>query len=229
MRDENAGIVVMDKVNHTLGVGESLGVELKAAPLVLFPVEPVLHHHVDRNLTLAELSEGCLHLILSEIFLAALPESECPLRHHLGTTGEEAIALDYVIITVAGDEVVVHLLVHLSPDRHPTLLCLSLRCGSTQSAVCHATVRLPFNSQWSALAFLEIHLKLICIGVPSRAPALGHYQSAAHIHLHISRVIKDEAILGCCGSLYFALIYDVRLAKVDVLRQKSHHARVLVV
>ena len=186
MRDEDAGIVVVNVVNHALGIGESLGVELKAAPLVLFPVEPVLNHHIHGYLTLAELAKHAFELSLGVVFLAALPESECPLRHHLGTTGEEAIALDYVVIAVAGNEVVVHLLVHLSPNRHPTLLCLSLRCGCTESAVSHATVGLPFHSQWSALALLEVNLKLIGIGVPCRAPALGHYQSSAHIQLHIS-------------------------------------------
>ena len=113
--DEYACVVVVDEVNHSLRVGEALEVELEAAPLVLFPVEPVLHHHIDRNLALAELGKCSLHLLLGVVLLAALPETESPLRHHLSAACEEAVALDDVVVVVAGNEVVVHLLVHLRP------------------------------------------------------------------------------------------------------------------
>ena len=124
--DEYACVVVVDIVYHALGVGEALRVELEAAPLVFFPVEPVLYHHVDRYLTLAELSEHTFHLSLCIVFLTALPESERPLWHDLCTSSEEAVAFYHVVEVVAGNEVVVHFLVHLSPYRHAALLGLSL-------------------------------------------------------------------------------------------------------
>ena len=186
MRNKNTGIIVVDIVNHTLGVGESLKVELKATPLILLPIEPILHHHIHRNLTLAELTENTFHLFLGVVFLAALPESESPLRHYLCATSEETITLDYIVIVLSSNEVVVHLFIHLSPDRHPTLLLLCLWSSSSQSAVCHTTVWLPFDAQRSALAFFEVNLKLISVGVPCSAPTLGHNKTSSHIHLYIS-------------------------------------------
>ena len=224
MGDEYAGIVVVDEIHHSLGVGESLRVELEAAPFVLFPVEPVLHHHVNRYLALAELTEHAFHLSLCVIFLTALPESERPLWHHLCTTGEEAVALDDVVVAVACYEVIVHLLVHLCPYRHAVLLLFGLGSSGTQSAVSHATVWLPFHSQRGALTLLQVNLKLVCIGIPCRSPTLGHYEAAIHIYLYIARIVENETVFGCLRSLDGALIYDVRLAEVDVLRQIAHHA-----
>ena len=67
-------------VNHLLWVGVAGLVELMASPLVLFPIAPVLHNVVNRNLTVAELLKGADKFVLGLIALTALPESQCPLR-----------------------------------------------------------------------------------------------------------------------------------------------------
>ena len=229
MGDEDAGMVVMDKVDHPLGIGEALLVELETAPLVLLPIEPVLHDIVDRNLPFTELGERGLHLFLTVVFLTALPETKGPLGHHLCPSREKTVALDNLIIIISGDEVVVHLLVHLSPDRDTVLFLFALRLGYTQSAISHTTVGLPLDAQRRALALLQVYLKLIGIGIPSRAPALRHHQTSAHIHLDIAGIIEDETVFGRSGSLDVALIDHVGVAEVELLRQVAHHSRMFII
>ena len=56
--DHDAGVLTMDRVNHLLRVAEAGRVELKGAPLVIYPVVPVHHDIVNRQMALAEAIEG---------------------------------------------------------------------------------------------------------------------------------------------------------------------------
>ena len=51
-------------IEHLLGIGIARCLELVTSPLILGPVVPVLYDIIDRDMTLTELSEGTLNLIL---------------------------------------------------------------------------------------------------------------------------------------------------------------------
>src|SRR6185312_5260738 len=62
-RDHHVAVERVDGVDHALRIGEALGVETLAAPLILRPVEPVLHDVVDRQLALAVFGEHPRELV----------------------------------------------------------------------------------------------------------------------------------------------------------------------
>ena len=73
--DHKASMHLVYIVQHLLGIGIARNLELVRAPLILGPVVPILYDIVDRNMTLAELSECTLDLILRLIALTTLPEA----------------------------------------------------------------------------------------------------------------------------------------------------------
>ena len=79
-------------VEHSLRIGETGGLELMAAPLILGPVIPVLYDIVDGDMALTELTQCLLYLSGSLITLTTLPEAQHPLRIERGLTRQCAIA-----------------------------------------------------------------------------------------------------------------------------------------
>ena len=87
-----AAVHLMNVVEHLLRVRIARSLEGVVAPGVEFPVVPVLHDIVNRNMALAELSQSLLNLCLRLVSLAALPETEHPLRINRSLARQGAIA-----------------------------------------------------------------------------------------------------------------------------------------
>ena len=52
----------MDGIHHSLRIRETGRIELMASPCILFPMAPVHHDIVDRDISLAEAFESLDHL-----------------------------------------------------------------------------------------------------------------------------------------------------------------------
>ena len=73
--NHKAATHLMNTIEHSLRIGEARLLKLMRAPLVLYPVVPVLHDVVTRNLTLAELTECADNFVGGLVALTALPEA----------------------------------------------------------------------------------------------------------------------------------------------------------
>ena len=162
------------------------------APLILRPVVPVLNDIVDGYLTLAELSEGAFEFLLCLITLTTLPEAQHPLGIERGLASEGAIAGNHLIEVLASNEVIVHILSHLTPDAQLSTLFRTAGLGNTQATVGLTAIGLPFDAQLDALFLLQLDGELIGIGIPGRAPTLRHHFLTVDIHLDVASIIEDE-------------------------------------
>src|SRR5574344_794543 len=224
--DHEASVHLMYTVQHSLRVGIAGLVKLMTAPLVIFPVVPVLYDIINRNMALAEFAQCLFDITAGLITLATLPESQCPFRHHLSLTGKLTITADDLIHILATYEIIIHIRRPLTPDGELILLFICLRHSSTQSTVTHTAVGLPLYAQRHSFTLLHGHYKLIGIGVPGCTPALGHYQFAIEIHLHISCIIEDEVIIAAGGSFDGTFVYYMRTFQLH-LRQIDYRACIL--
>ena len=67
-------------------------------------------------MTLAELAEVLLDVLRRLVTLAALPETQHPLRVEAGLTRQCAVTGNNLVEVTSGNKVVVHVLGHLAPD-----------------------------------------------------------------------------------------------------------------
>ena len=122
--DHETTVHLMNVIKHCLGSREARSLELMTTPLVFWPIVPVLHDIINRNLTVAELLQCSHNLILCLVTLPALPEAEHPFRIDGCLTCQGTIARDDLIEVVSGNEIVVHIAGHLTPDAQLTAFFL---------------------------------------------------------------------------------------------------------
>ena len=180
------------------------------SPLIFLPVVPVLHDIINRNLTVAELLQGLLHLSLRLIAFPALPETQHPFRIYRRLTCQGAVARDNIIEVITSNKVVVHVAGHLAPDAQLSAFLLRARGRHTESAIALSAIRLPFNAKLRLLSFLQHRTELISVGVPSSTPAFCHHLLTIDIHLDIPCIVEDELIELL---LAFTLTTTLRLDK----------------
>ena len=173
-------------VKHRLWIRITRRLKLMTAPLILRPVVPVLYDVVNRDMALTELSQVVLNLARGRIALTTLPEAKHPLRIERSLTCQRAIATNHLVEVLSGDEVVVHILRHLTPDRELFALFLVTWFRNAQTAVGLTAVRTPLDTELHLLAFLEFAAELIGIRIPSRAPTLRHNLLAIDVNLDIA-------------------------------------------
>ena len=195
-RNHIAAVHGVDVVQHLLRVGKALFVELMAAPLVRFPVLPVLHDVVDGDAPAAELCEGGHDLFLGGIAFAALPEAHGPARHHLRLACEGAVAGYDRVGRRPCDEVVIDAWIHLAPEAEPALLLGSTVWSRSQAGIGHGAVRPPVHPQRGFLPCLEVYLELHDIRVPGRTPYFAHHFLAGHADLLEARIIQAEIVIS---------------------------------
>ena len=200
----------MYTVEHSLWIGIARSLKLMAAPLVLRPVVPVLYDIINRNMTLAELSQCFLYLTRSLVALTTLPEAQHPFRIEGCLTCQCTITRNHLVEVLTGNKVVVHITSHLTPDAQLTTLFLTTRLCHTKTTIGLAAIRFPLDTQLSLLAFCQLGGKLIGIGVPGCTPTLRNNLLAVDIHLHVTRIVKNKLIELL---LAFALATALRLDK----------------
>ena len=194
--DHDLGMLGMDGIDHALGIAETKGIKGEGTPRIGAPIVPVHDDVVDRQLAVAEALEGIEDLTLRFVALAALPESEEPLRHDLRLASEGAVTLDDLVAVVTCDEVIVELLHHLAPEAELGLLLGKDGSQSTQSAICFATIGSPFKAELIALAGLHADGELAGIGVPRGAPDCLVTLDASSLHvLGIDVLVVDIYLL----------------------------------
>ena len=187
------------------------------APLILNPIVPVLHNVVTGNLTFAELRQVLHYLILGLVTLATLPEAQRPLGIDRCLACQRAITTDDLVGILSCDEIIVHILGHLAPNRQHILVFV-LR-SYAQSTIRNVTVGLPFYAKLHAFVLGQALAELIGIGVPCRTPALSHHLLAFYIYLNIACIVENEIIHGFAGSLDEALIDHRCTIQTNTFRQ----------
>ena len=177
---------LVNLIKHLLGIGIARSLKPVASPLILGPVVPVLDNVVDRNMALAEFCQRAFNLILRLITLTALPEAQHPLGIETGLSCQRAIAGNNLIEILACDEIIVHILGHLTPYRELAALLSTTGLGNTQATISLATIRTPLYAELHFPTLLEFTAELIGIRIPSRAPTLGHNLLAIDVDLDIA-------------------------------------------
>ena len=207
----------MYRVEHRLRIGIARGLKLVRAPLVLLPVVPVLHDVVTRYLALTELCQVLLYLTRGLIALTTLPEAQHPLGIDGGLACQRTIARDNLVSILSGNEVVVHILGHLTPNAEFTLVLIPL--GHTQSTVADVTIWLPFYAQLLTLALRQHFAELIGVGVPGCTPTLSHHFLTSYIYLDISGIIEDEVVDSLLRCFDIAFIHHMGTIELEALGQ----------
>ena len=192
--DHETSVHGMHTVEHRLRIGIAAGLEDMTAPGVEFPVVPVLYDVIHRDMTLAELSQVALDVVRTLIALTALPEAQHPFRIERSLTRQRAITRNHLVEILACDEIVVHVLGHLTPNGKLSALLSTARLCNPQTTIGLTAIRPPLDAHLSLLALLQFSGELIAIGIPSRTPALRHYLLTVDIDLHIARIVEYELI-----------------------------------
>ena len=130
-----AAMQVVNIVKHLLGIRITLLIELMASPLVRFPILPVLDDIVNRDMPAPHFGQGFHQLFLGGIPLVALPESQCPLGHHLGLPGQSAVAPDHSVIVISRNEIEVCLRLKFGPEADPGFFLRGLQGRHPESYV----------------------------------------------------------------------------------------------
>ena len=204
--DHEAAVHRVHVVQHLLRVRIAGRVELVAAPLVGQPVLPVLDDIVHRNAPAAHLGKRFHQFVLGGIALAALPETEGPLRVERGLAGEGAVAAQHVVVAVSGYEVEVGLRLELGPETEPGLFLGTLRRGHLHADVGDVAVGFPDQFERLALASLEMDAVAVAVGVPGRTPEAGHQLLAADFRALEAGIILGEPVIPGCRSLQFPFV-----------------------
>ena len=187
----------VERIQHPFRVRISAAVELMAAPLVVLPIPPVLHDVVHRNTFLPHFCQCPEYILLRSIALAALPVAHCPFRHYLGLSGDGAVAADYFVNAVSGNDIIVDLSQHLAPPVHPLLHVLRNRAKHPQSAVGYISVRLPFYSERYAFPRFKSCLEFPSVRVPCGAPYLWSHRLSVDKDPGIACIIYIEMVKSC--------------------------------
>ena len=209
----------MDGIHHLLRLREAGAVEFVAAPRILLPVEPVDYYVVNRNPALAVLVQHAQDLFLGVVFLAALPVAHRPFRHDRGLAGEFAVASRNPVAVFCCDEVVINLLLHLTPPAHRCLFFLSFRKMHLQGAVGYASVRHPVDLDWHFLAPFKLHAELVGVRVPRCPPTLRNHFLAVDFHALVACIIEAELIDSALLRVDVALVAHLGSEHREVLRQ----------
>ena len=166
-----------------------------------------------------ELLHVVLDILAALIALTALPETEGPLRIKRSLAGKRTVTGNHLIEILTGDEIIVHIRRHLTPDAQLVLLCLRTRSCYAKSAVGNITIWLPLDTDRSLCALLDRSFKLIRVRVPCCTPALRNYQFAIDINLHVTGIIEDKLIEAVGRSLYITLIHHLGAIQCKTLWQ----------
>ena len=110
-------MAVVDRADPARHVGEARRIRLVRAPLIRLPVHEVLDDHVERDPTAPELVHGVQALLRRGVAVAALPVAERVARRHRRPARDEAVARDHAVELGAVEEVVVHPVADLRPER----------------------------------------------------------------------------------------------------------------
>ena len=190
-RDHDAAVESVDAIHHARGIGEAGGIEGMAAPLVLGPVEPILHDRVDRDILAAVLLEHVDELRLRLVALARLPEPVGPARHHRRLAGEAAVARDERVHVGAGDDVIVDRLAGIGREADRMAVFRWQRIGVLERDV--TLVGLPLDAQLDRLALDKIQLEVVVPGVPVLPPAAEHFLVVGE-DLCVARRVEAELV-----------------------------------
>ena len=188
-------------------------------PRIQFPVVPVLYNVIHGNLTLTELREGLHHFRLCLIALTTLPETEHPFGINRSLTRQSAIAGNDLVEVLAGNEIIIHVATHLTPDAKLLTLLTAARLRDTETAIRDIAIGLPLNAKLRLHSLFQWSRELPGVRVPGRTPSLGNDFLASDIHLHITGIIENELIEFGLGSLHETFIDYIGTFHAEVLRE----------
>ena len=174
----------------------------------------------------AELLHVVLDVLAALIALTALPETEGPLRIKRSLAGKRTVTGNHLIEILTGDEIIVHIRRHFTPDAQLVLLCLRTRSCYAKSAVGNITIWLPLDTDRSLYALLDWSFKLIRVRIPGCTPALRNYQFTVDINLHVTGIIEDKLIEAVGWSLHITLVHHLGTIQREALWQVLNTALV---
>ena len=208
----------MHVIHHLLRIRIAGRLEFVAAPLVILPILPVLDDIVHRNVPLPEFRQGANQFILSRIPLPALPEAHDPLRHDRCLSGQRPIAMDHLVIVLAGNEIEIRLRLELRPESGLLLLLGRPVIRHAQAQIRSTAVRVPFNPDRGTFPGLQMFDELIAVRIPGRTPPAGHHFFSADFGLLEPGIILDKMVVTLMWCFQPALIDHLRALQRD-LRQ----------
>ena len=85
--DHEAAVHCVHVVQHLFRIRIAGLIECVTSPLVVFPVLPVLHYIVHRNVAAAYFGQGSHQVFLRAVAFTALPEAKRPFGHNLRLAG----------------------------------------------------------------------------------------------------------------------------------------------
>ena len=177
----------------------------------------------------AELLHVVLDVLAALIALTALPETEGPLRIKRSLAGKRTVTGNHLIEILTGDEIIVHIRRHFTPDAQLVLLCLRTRSCYAKTTVRNITIWLPLDTDRSLYALLDRSFKLIRVRIPGCTPALRHNQFAIDINLHVTGIIEDKLIEAVTWSFHITLIHHLGAIQRKALWQVLNTALICLV
>ena len=185
----------MHLVQHLFRIRETGSLKFMAAPLVVLPVLPVLDDIVHRNVAPAHLGEGFHQFRLGGVTLPALPEAQYPLGHHGGFAGEGTVTVDYFVVVITGNEIIVGLRLELAPESEAGFLLRALQGRHAKADIGDIPVGFPLNFQGGWNALFQMDGEFVAVRVPGRTPAAAHHLLTAHFRTLETCIILDKMII----------------------------------
>ena len=133
--DHESSIHGMHAVQHSLRIRITRSLKSMISPAVQFPIVPVLHDIIYRNMAVTESLERRLYLLTTLVAFTTLPEAERPFRIHLCLPGKSAIAGDYLVKIITGYKIIVQVFRHFIPNAQLSLFLFATGCCDTESTI----------------------------------------------------------------------------------------------
>ena len=200
----------VDAVQHAFRVRIALRIEGVTPPLVVFPILPVLHDVVHRDVAAAEFRKGTQQVLLCAVTLPALPEAQNPLGHDRRLSGQLPVALDDPVIVIGCDEIVIGQRLTFTPESEAGFRLGGLQGRYAKADVGDVAVRFPVDGKGHGLPRFQVDGELVTVGVPGRTPAAAHHFLPAHFRALETSIVLDKMVITALAGGEGPLVSDIR-------------------
>ncbi len=144
----------------------------------------------------------------------------------MGFACEGAVPAYHVVHVGAVYEIIVDHILHFAPPRHLLAGRIIDRLVCAQSAVCHATVRFPFDFDRDTLSFLKFHGEFVAVRIPRCAPAAVYHFLVVDIDCLVAGVVHNKIVFSAYRRLQLAFVAYLGSGVVEIARKVHHVAEV---
>ena len=227
-RNHNVRMLIVHFVNHALGIGKTRRIKFMTAPLVFFPIKPILNNIIDRNAALSEFRERFQQLILRFVPFAALPKTHCPFWHDLRFSRKFTVIGNHTIHIVARHKIIIDLISHLGIKRDIFLHIRINRRKRFQSDIRHASVGNPLQLEVVFFTGLHIDLKFGYRRIPCRPPSIGH-QLIIDPNFRITGIVEKKTINTVFERFEIALPRNFGIIEIHPIREIFNRFKIFII